>query len=204
MMKIISNTWKDAVGSKLIANFIWETRGIWGSAIISIASTVLFPWFQTNWYIPVAFLFVIVVYLMTKLYRKDEQIKTLDEKLQETNRELINLNEQIACIPLTDIDWLKSEKLSNYGGLFWFVINKTVRGVKTELDPVENDPQFRKLINNNVLKKISNHGFDISPEIFDYLKEEFDKMNSEERRIIEFELNDQFGYSFLHNNISQS
>lgn len=202
MMKIMSDTWKDAVGSKLIANYIWETRSIWGTFLISTVGTFALSWLQNNWYIPMSILSTIVIYLMVRLYQKDEQIRKLDEKLQETAQELINLREQIMSKPITDVVWLKSQSLSNYYGLFWFIIHNQLRGIKTEFDFVEVNPQFRKLLNNNVLTKIGNYGFEISPETFDYLKEEFEKNEEHKRKTIEFELDGDFGFCFLHHNIS--
>ncbi|WP_371365962.1 hypothetical protein SRRS_05220 [Sporomusa rhizae] len=201
MMKILSTAWKDAVGSKIIANYIWETRSIWGAFLISTIGTFALSWLQNNWYIPMGILSVIVIYLLVRLYRKDEEIRSLDEKLQEATQELINHREQIMSKPITDVEWLKNQNLTNYYGLFWFVIHNKVCGVKTEFDFVEENPQFRKLLNNNVLTKIKNHGYEISPETFDYLKDEFEKMGEEKRKIIKFELDGDFGFSYLHHNI---
>lgn len=186
MNKVLVNTWKDTVGSKIIANILWEYRSSLIALVLgSLGSwiAIIIPLFAQYWYVP-----ILVISLFLNFYFVISQVITQSKSCQIAED--------------SSLTWLKTQDLKKYWGLFWFPVHNTLHGVKTELDFVEHDPQFRKLLDNNVFKKIANHGYQINPCVYDYLKENYDRLSEQKRKEIEFELDGRFGETFLKNNIS--
>jgi hypothetical protein len=103
-----------------------------------------------------------------------------------------------------DTEWLKSENISNYWGLFWFIVHNKLLGTKNMFQNIEQNPSFRKLLNNKVLRKIQNHGYEISTELFDFLKDEFNKLSHGKQQEISAQFQGRyFDDCFLNSNIQR-
>ncbi|SFL65917.1 hypothetical protein [Pelosinus propionicus] len=202
-MEKIVKFWKDAVWSKIIATAIWENKGALVTITVTIISITV-PWLRENWYIPtISIAVVLIIFLSIKNKSLKKQVKSVKEEnanllrqvdklniqvdslnIQNTNliQESSNIKNQINSTPPTGLDWLKKEDLSCYEGLFWFKVKNSIKGRKSYHQELEDNPQFRKLLNNGVLTKIQIHGYEITPEIFDYLDDEFNKLDLEHRK----------------------